>query len=246
MANENITWGEERIANELLLKLGISVSPRTVRKYMPRRSNHSGPRGDQRWSTFLKNHASAIVACDFCIVVTANFRVLYAFVLIEHGSRRLIHTNVTAHPTADWARQQIREAIPSDHQYRFLIHDRDSIFSTGFDKTITNLGIKPIKTPRQSPKANAICERVIGTLRRECLDYVIPLSESHLRRTMKLWVTHYNRSRPHSAIGPDIPSRITKPSASAVRLHRNIKSNDRIIATPILGGLHHDYRIMAA
>jgi len=95
MANENITWGEERIANELLLKLGIALSPRTVRKYMPKRSNHQGPRGDQRWSTFLKNHASAIVACDFCVVVTANFRVLYAFVIIEHGSRRLIHTNVT-------------------------------------------------------------------------------------------------------------------------------------------------------
>jgi len=149
MANQNITWGQERIAIELLLKLGIALSPRTVRKYMPKRSNHEGPRGDQSWSTFLKNHASAIVACDFCIVVTANFRVLYAFVLIEHGSRRLIHTNVTASPTADWASQQIREAIPSDHNYRFLLHDRDSIFSTAFDKTISNLGIKPIKSPRQ-------------------------------------------------------------------------------------------------
>lgn len=246
MANENITWGEERIANELLLKLGISVSPRTVRKYMPRRSNHTGPRGDQRWSTFLKNHASAIVACDFCVVVTANFRVLYAFVLIEHGSRRLIHTNVTAHPTADWARQQIREAIPSDHQYRFLLHDRDCIFSTAFDKTVSNLGIKPIKTPRQSPKANAICERVIGTLRRECLDYVIPLSEGHLRRTIKLWGTHYNRSRPHSALGPDIPSRFAKPGANVVQLPRKFKPTDRIKATPILGGLHHDYQFVAA
>ena len=147
MANENITWGEERIAN-------------------------------------------AIVTCDFCVVVTANFRVLYAFVLIEHGSRRLIHSNATANPTADWVRQQIREAIPSDHNYRFLLHDSDCIFSTTFDKTTTNLGIKPIKTPLQSPKANAICERVIGTLRRECLDYVIPLSESHLRRILKLWITH--------------------------------------------------------
>ena len=104
MATETITWGEERIANELLLKLGISVSPRTVRKYMPRRSNLPGPLGDQRWSTFLKNHATTIVAYDFCIVVTVNFRVLYAFVIIEHGSRRLIHTNVTANPTVDWAR----------------------------------------------------------------------------------------------------------------------------------------------
>jgi len=149
-------------------------------------SNHSELRAGQRWSTFLKNHASAIVACDFCIVVIANFRVLYAFVLIEHGSSQLIHTKVTANPTADWVRQQIREAIPSDHQYRLLLHDHDSIFSTAFDKSTTNLGIKPIKTPRQSPKANAICERVIGTLRGECLDYVIPLSDSHLRKTMKL------------------------------------------------------------
>jgi len=246
MANENITWGEERIANELLLKLGIPVSPRTVRKYMPRRTNHSRPRGDQRWSTFLKNHASAIVACDFCIVVTANFRVLYAFVLIEHGTRRLIHSNVAANPTADWARQQIREAIPSDHQYRFLIDDRDCIFSTAFDKTITNLGIKPITTPRQSPKANAICERVIGTMRRECLDYVIPLSESYLRKILNLWIPHYNCSRPHSSIGPDIPSRVAKPSTNVVRLPSNIKPDDRIIATPILGGLHHDYQIIAA
>ena len=119
MADENITWGEERIANELVLKLGISVSPRTVRKYMPKKSNHPGPRDDQRCSTFLNNHANAIVDCDFCMVITANFRVPYAFVLIEHGTRRLIYSNVTANPTADWARQQIREAIPSDHQYRF-------------------------------------------------------------------------------------------------------------------------------
>jgi transposase InsO family protein len=246
MANENITWGEERIANELLLKLGIALSPRTVRKYMPKRPNHQGPRGDQRWSTFLKNHASAIVACDFCIVVTANFRLLYAYVLIEHESRRLIHTNVTANPTADWARQQIREAIPSDHQYRFLLHDHDCIFSSCFDETIKNLGIKPIKTPRQSPKANAICERVIGTLRRECLDYVIPLSERHLRRILTLWVDHYNRSRPHSTIGPDIPFRVTKLGVNTVQLPRKIKPTDRIIATPILGGLHHNYQIMVA
>ena len=246
MAKENITWGEERIANELWVKLSISVSPRTVRKYMPTKSDHHGPRGDQRWSTFLKNHANAIVACDFCIVVTANFRVLYVFVMIEHGSRRLIHTNVTATPTAEWARQQIREAIPSDHAYRYLLRDRDCIFSTDFDKTITNLGIKPIKTLRQSPKANAICERVIGTLRRECLDYVIPLSENHLRRILKLWVSQFNCLRPHSSLGPDLPSRNANLTTNVVRMPRQIQPEDRIVATPILGGLHHDYQFKAA
>ena len=139
-------------------------------------------------------------------------------VLIEHGSRGLIQTNVTANPKLNWAYQQIREAIPSDHKYRYLLHDRDCIFSSAFDKTIMILGIKPIKIPRQNPKANAICERVIGTSKRECLDYVIPLSERYSRKVLKFWVTHHNRSRPHSAIGSDIPSRVTKPSTIVVRL----------------------------
>jgi putative transposase len=129
MARENPTWGEERIANELLLKLGIRVSPRTVRKYMPK---HLGQgRGKrmtcQRWATFVRNHAQAIVACDFCMVVTATFRLLYVFVVMEHATRRMLHCNVTAHPTASWTLQQLREAIPADHTYRFLIHDRASL-----------------------------------------------------------------------------------------------------------------------
>ena len=166
--------------------------------------------------------------------------------MIEHGSRRLIHTNVTANPTPDWARQQNREAIPSDHAYRYLLHDRDCIFSVDFDKTLENIGIKPIRTPRHSPKVNAICERVIGTLRRECLDYVIPLSENHLRRILKLWVSHYNCSRPHSSLGPDLPSRIANSTANVVRMPRQIQPEDRIVATQILGGLHHDYKFKAA
>jgi putative transposase len=126
MALENPTWGQERIANELLLKLGLRVSPRTVRKYMP---SHcvGGPgkrRHSQRWSTFIRNHAKGIVACDFCVAIMATFRILYVFVVIEHVSRRLIQVNVTAHPTAQWTLQQLREAIPSDHDYQFLIHDR--------------------------------------------------------------------------------------------------------------------------
>ena len=172
--------GEERIANELLVKLGIRVSPRTVRKYMRRRPG-LGPRGDQRWRTFLRNHAAAIVACDFCVAVTASFRVLYIFVIIEHASRRLLHWNVTSNPTAAWTLQQLREAIASDHPYRFLVHDRDSIYAQALDTSIANLRLRVLKTPYRSPKANSLCERLIGSLRRECLDWAIPLSEGHLR-----------------------------------------------------------------
>jgi hypothetical protein len=152
MARENPTWGEERIANELLLKLGLRVSPRTVRKYLPKRRDHGrGQRvSSQRWTTFVRNHAQAIVACDFCIVVTATFRLLYVFVVMEHATRRIMHTNVTAHPTAPWTLQQLREAIPADHRSRFLIHDRDSIFSQQLDQSIQNLGLRVLKTPVRS------------------------------------------------------------------------------------------------
>ena len=183
MALENPTWGQERIANELLLKLGLRVSPRTVRKYMP--SHCVGGPGkrcsSQRWSTFIRNQAQGIVACDFCVVVTATLRMLDVFVVIEHASRRLLHVNVTAHPTAQWAMQQFRKAIQVDHTYRFLIHDRDAIFSTEVDQSVRNLGLRVIKTPVRTPVANAICERVIGTLRRDCLDFVIPLHQRHRR-----------------------------------------------------------------
>ena len=139
MARDNPGWGEERIANELLLKLGLCISPRTVRKHMPK-SPRGQPRGDQRWSTFVHNHAAAIVACDFCTVVTATFRLIYVLVVIEHQTRRLVHCNVTTHPTAAWTLQQLREAIPSDHGYRFLIHDRDGIFSPQLDQSISAPG----------------------------------------------------------------------------------------------------------
>ncbi len=168
---------------------------------MPNRPR-GDPRGDQRWQTFLQNHAHAIVACDFSVVVTATFRFLYVLVIIEHGSRRLLHCNTTQHPTAEWTRQQFREAVPSDHQYRYLIHDRDSIFSADFDRSIENYGMRVLKLPYRSPKANSICERAIGSMRRECLDYMIPLTESHLRRIPKLWAAYYNQSRPHTALGP--------------------------------------------
>jgi transposase InsO family protein len=142
----------------------------------------------QRWRTFVRNHAQAIVACDFCVVVTATFRLLYVFVVMEHATRRMLHTTITAHPTAPWTLQQLREAIPTDHSYRFLLHDRDSIFSQQLDQHIHHLGLRVLKTPPQSPRANALCERLIGTLRRECLDDLIPLSPNHVERVFTEWV----------------------------------------------------------
>jgi putative transposase len=243
MALSNLSWGEERIANELLLKLGIRISPRTVRKYMPKRQR-GGSRDDQRWSTFVRNHAEAILACDFCVVVTATFWLLYVLIVIEHQTRRIVHCNVTTHPTAAWTLQQLREAIPPDHSYRFLIHDRDGIFSPQLDQSITHMGLRVLRTPPRSPKANSLCERVIGMLRRECLDFLIPLTENHLRTVTKNWVTHYNQGRPHSSIGPGLPD---PPAGLPVTLqeHRHcIPNHLKVVGHPVLGGLHHEYELV--
>src|SRR5690242_6890862 len=184
MASENLTWGEERIANELWLKLQIRVSPRTVRKYIEQAPRPDGS-NDQRWSTFIRNHANGIVACDFFVSVTVSFRILYVFVALEIGSRRLLHFNVTEHPTSEWTLQQLREALPGDQDYKFLLHDRHKTFSTSLDEEIERWGLEVLKSPPEAPTANAFCERLIGTIRRECLDYVIPLNESHLKRTLR-------------------------------------------------------------
>jgi hypothetical protein len=188
IACDNPSWGEERIANELLLKLGLRVLPRTVRKYLARRPERGGsPRASlQRWRTFVRNHAKAIVACDFCTVVTATFRLLSAFVVMEHATRRILHVNVTAHPTARWTLQQLRDAIPSNQHDGFLIHNRDAIFSQELDQRIHHLGLRVLKTPPLSPRANALCERMLDTQRRECVDFVIPLTEHHLQRLLKV------------------------------------------------------------
>jgi hypothetical protein len=151
MARENPVWGEERIANELLVKLGIQVSPRTVRKYMPKRSDGQ-PRRDQHWSTFLKNHAQAILACDFFVAVTATCKLLYVFVVIEHGSRRLARVAVTTHPCADWTLQQLREVIGFDDTHRYLIHDRDRKFARRLNESIEALGVNVLKSPLHSRK----------------------------------------------------------------------------------------------
>ena len=244
MARDNPSWGEEHIANELLFKLGIQVSPRTVRKYMPKRP-HGQPRGDLCRSTFVRNHAVAILACDFCVVVTATFRLLYVLVVIDHETRRIVHWYVTTHPTATWTLQQLREAIPSNHRYRFLIHDGDGIFSPRLDRSITHMGLRVLRTPPRSAKTNGLCERVIGTLRRECLDFLIPLTESHLRLVTKNWVTHYNRGRPHSSLGPDIPDPPVDLPATPNKYRHRIPCHCKVIAHPILGGLHHEYGLLA-
>jgi putative transposase len=241
MANENPTWGQERIANELLLKLGVHVSPRTVQKYLPHRPP-GRPRGDLRWSTFLRLHAQGIIACDFLVAVTATFRLLYVFVVIEHRSRRLLHFNISAHPSATWTLQQLREAIGLQEQYEYLLHDRDSIFAQHLDESIAKLGVKVLKSPPRSPMANAICERVIGTIRRECLDWLIPLSESHLRSILKYWIAHYNSGRPHMALGPGVPNPPSGVQHSAEPKSRHRLRENRIVrAHSILGGLHHEY-----
>ena len=241
--HEKPLWGEERIANELLVKLGVRVSPRTVGKYMPKRLA-GRPRGDQRWGTFLRNHADAIVACDFFVAVTATFRLPYVFVIIHHGSRRLLHFNVTAHPSAAWTLQQLRETIGFADGYRYLLHDRDSIFAASLDESIKRLGLTVLKSPPRSPKTNAICERLIGTIRRECLDWLIPISRTHVRAILTSWADHYNCARPHMSLGPGVPD---PPQTLTPTLHR--ESRHRIgaplvvCAKSVLGGLHHEYSL---
>jgi putative transposase len=244
MAGENPTWGQERVAEELALKLGIYVSPRTVRAYWPEAPLGSGTRSTrpQHWRNFVRNHAQAIVACDFLVAVTARFQLLYILLVMEIGSRRIVHCNLTAHPTAIWTMQQLREAIPSDHAYRFLIHDRDNIFSAPLDRQVGALGLRVLRTPVRAPKANAYCERLVGTMRRECLDYLIPLSERHLRKLLWEWVRHYNQARPHSALGPGIPEggdQFFDAKGSGHALPEGV----RVHKKAVLGGLHHEYRL---
>jgi hypothetical protein len=156
MAAENPTWGEERIASELYLKLQIRISPRTIGKYVKQLPRPGGSK-NQKWLTFVRNHAEAIVACDFFIAVTAGFRILYVFVALEVGSRRMVHINVTDHPAADWTLQQLREAIPGDHNYRFLLHDRHPTFSAHLDEEVSRWGLRVLKSPVRA----AYCKRVL-------------------------------------------------------------------------------------
>jgi len=181
-----------------------------------------------------------IVACDFFVAVTARFRILYVLVFTELGRRKILHHNVTPQPTADWKLQQFREALPGDHPYRFVIHDRDSIFSSELDKAVTAMGVRVLRTPVRAPQANAICERLVGTLRRKCLDFIIPLGERHLRQVLRSWVTHYNHARVHMSLGPGIPAPLTPSPLENPHRHR-LPANQMIRSKAVLGGLHHEY-----
>jgi len=182
-----------------------------------------------------------MLACDFFVAVTPGFRLLYVFVIMEVGSRRIVQCNVTAHPTAEWTLQQFREIVSGEKPYRSLIRDRDSIYSPQLDSALMAMGLGILKTPYRAPQANAYCERLVGTVRRECLDYLIPLNERHLRRTLKLWVDHYNNGRPHASLGPGIPDPagdLPQETSSCC-----IPQGCRVVAQPILSGLHHEYRL---
>ena len=161
---------------------------------------------------------------------------------MEVGTRRIVHCNVTAHPTANWTLQQLREAIPSDHSYRFLIHDRDAIFSAAVDQQLKAFGLRVLRTPVRAPKANAYCERLVASIRRECLDFMIPLGEKHLRRIVAEWVMHYNQERPHLSLGPGTP----EPAAVFLPLQghdrHSFAQDCKVASRAVLGGLHHEYR----
>ena len=181
---------------------------------------------------------------DFFVAVSATFRMLYVFVVIEHGTRRLVHVNVTANPSADWTLQQLRAVVGEEGVHQYLIYDRDQIFAKHLDESISALGVEVLRSPVASPKANTICERVIGTIRRECLDWVIPLSEEHLQSTLNSWVEHYNRGRPHSSLGPGVPD---PPRGAAVvqksESRHRLAAGALVLAKSVLGGLHHEYYI---
>jgi len=220
MAASNVTWGEERIAAELLLKLGIRVSPRTIRRYMPPPppGPQQGP-SSQRWRTFVRNHAQTVLADDFFMAVTARLRVVYVFVTMQVGCRRIIHINVTAHPTAEWTLQQFRNAISGEEPYRYLIHDRDSIYSRELDSGLKAMGVRILKMPFRAPQASAYCERLVGSIRRECLDLLIPLNEKHLQRTLKQWIDHHNRGRPSLRTAEILRRPKERDSSMTVRWH---------------------------
>ena len=232
MARENPTWGSERIRGELL-KLGIVVCKRTVQRY--RRREPARP-PSQTWRTFLTNHAQAIWAADLFTIQTLTFRTLYVLLFITHDRRVLVHVKVTAHPTAAWVWQQLIEATPWGRQPKHLIRDRDAVYGGDFSARAKRLGIETVLTPVRAPRANAIAERVIGTLRRESLDHLLSMDEAHLRTVLAEYVAYYNADRPHRTLNLEVPTEVPTPGRSA-----GSALTGAIQARPVLGGLHHVY-----
>ena len=231
MSWENPLWGAPRIHGELL-KLGFDVSQSTVSRYMPRRPRDAG----QRWKTFLANHRDCIASIDFLTVQTILFKQLHVLVVLSHQRRRPVHLAVTANPTASWTVQQMREAFPWVGAPRYVIHDRHGTFGEAFRRRLQLLGMKPVPTAPRSPWQNGHVERVIGSIRRECLDHMIVFNPQHLRRVLNAYLVYYNETRTHLALSKDAPvPRATSPPHEG-----------SIIAVPQLGGLHHRYERCAA
>jgi len=223
-------WGAPRIHGELL-KLGIQVAPSTVGKYLRRRRNPPS----QTWRTFLTNHRKQMASMDFFTVPTATFRVLFVFIVLSHDRRRVMHFNVTDHPSEEWTAQQIREAFPWEAP-KYLIRDRDAIFGGTVVALTKSMGIEEVVTAPRSPWQNPYVERLIGSIRRECLDHVIVWNEASLRRILRSYFHYYEKSRTHLALAKDTP----EPRA----VDRPEKG--RIVAIPQVGGLHHRYERRAA
>jgi putative transposase len=226
MSRENPLWGAPRIHGELL-KLGIDIGETSVSKYLVRRRRPPS----QTWRTFLDTHLHSLVSVDFFTVPTIRFQILYVFLVLAHDRRRILHFNVTAHPTAEWTAQQLRDAFPWDTVPRFLLRDRDKIFGDSFTKQVRDMGVREVLSTPRSPWQRAYVERVIGTIRRECLDHVLVFSETSLRRTLRLYLVYYHRSRTHLTLGKDAPEpRLVQPS-----------NLGPVVSIPHLGGLHHRY-----
>jgi putative transposase len=231
IAGENPTWGAPRIHGELL-KLGFEVAEATVSRYMPRRRKPPS----QTWRSFLQNQSQDLVSIDFFVVPTATFRVLYVFLVLEHERRRIVYFNVTEGPSAQWTGQQLVNAFPYDSAPTYVIRDRDKIYGAAFARRVRAMGIEQVLTAPRSPWQNPYCERVIGTLRRDCLDHVIVVGEQHLRRILRKYLEYYHGSRTHLALGKDTPDLRQRESADG----------EKVIALPMVGGLHHRYTRRAA
>jgi transposase InsO family protein len=224
MSKENPLWGAPRIRGELRM-LEIEVAESTVGRYMVRRQ---GP-PSQGWKTFLRNHAAGIASIDLFVVRTISFKLLYGLVILHHGRRRLARVSVTSDPTAEWIAGQVTDAFPWDEAPRHLIRDRDGTFGPAYIRRVRAMGIRDHPTAPRSPWQNGHVERLIGSIRRECLDHVVVFGETHLRSILKAYASYYNEVQTHLSLSKDAPD------------FRRAQPVGFIAALPILGGLHHQY-----